>query len=60
MVYKVLRLMEYTYPDEFAFQQDWVNWQVPATGAKKWNNNTIRSSIIQYPEREEASGSEHA
>ena len=52
MAYKILRLIEYTYPDEFTADQDMMKWQVAAIGSEEFKKgNIIRSTIIQYPER---------
>lgn len=52
MAYKVLRLMEYTYPDVETAEEDMRHWTV--SGAAQFGDKIIRSSIIQYPEKEQS------
>lgn len=56
---RVLRLLEYTYPDQEAADRDMANWGVPPVGAREhgqrkphsngMNRMMIRSAIIQQP-----------
>lgn len=46
---RVLRLLEYTYPDNQSAEDDMGRWGVPANGSKKWgvhDAKVIRSAII--------------
>jgi hypothetical protein len=46
---RVLRLIEYTYPDNETAEADMQRWGVPANGSKKWgkhDDKVIRSTII--------------
>lgn len=57
MSYKVLRLLEYTYESAEAADEDMKRWGVPPIGPSRYNgphHPTIRSAIIQYPEKDEA------
>jgi hypothetical protein len=55
MSYKVLRLIEYTYPNVEAADADMKRWGVPPVGAKAVvrGTTTIRSTIIQHPSEDE-------
>jgi hypothetical protein len=55
MTVRVVRLMEYTYPDIEAADRDMRHWQIPANGARDQGNLTIRSSIIldAFPDKTE-------
>jgi hypothetical protein len=57
MSYKVLRLLEYTYNDVEEADEDMKRWSVPPNGPLPFMNRGkrgIRSTIIQYPEKDEA------
>jgi len=62
MAYKVLRLLEYTYDTVEDADEDMQRWYVPPVGAKKFNPNNrgIRSTVIQYPFKEETDGEQDA
>jgi hypothetical protein len=51
--YRVLRLLEYTFPDAECADRNMQNWAIPANGVTAYGDNIIRSSIIQYPEKDE-------
>lgn len=49
MSYKVLRLLEYTYPDAEAADGDMKHWEIPPIGTAGKGTTTIRSTIMQMP-----------
>ena len=56
MVYKVLRLLEYTYATVEDADGDMRHWQLPQTGIESIGTKlTIRSAIIQYPKEDDSS-----
>lgn len=48
---RVIRLMEYTYPDIKDMDADMLNWYVPPNGSKKMalRGRLIRSAVITEP-----------
>jgi hypothetical protein len=50
---KVLRLMEYTYPDQKTADEDIARWVTPAVGTYKPNSFTTIRSTIMLPKFEE-------
>jgi hypothetical protein len=53
MSYRVLRLLEYTYPSAEAADHDMKHWEVPPIGAVGKGMTTIRSTIMQMPGEDE-------
>jgi hypothetical protein len=49
MSYRVLRLLEYTYPDAKAADNDMRHWGIPPIGAAGKGTTVIRSTIMQMP-----------
>lgn len=56
MAYRVLRLLEYTYDSVEVAHDDMEAWSTPTEGSIKFGpHKRIRSTIIQYPFKEEVS-----
>jgi hypothetical protein len=55
---RILRIIEYTYPDNETAEEDMGRWQIPAVGIyKPGKDKTIRSTIItdlNFGENEDA------
>jgi hypothetical protein len=49
MSYKVLRLLEYTYPNAEVADVDMKRWSIPPIGAAGKGTTVIRSTIMQMP-----------
>jgi hypothetical protein len=58
MPYRVLRILEYTYDSVETADRDMMHWQIPAEGRAPGFKDkvTIRSTVIQYPTKEEDDG----
>lgn len=47
MAIRILRLMEYVYPDAETAEEDMSRWMIPATGIRRMSpNKLIRSTIL--------------
>jgi hypothetical protein len=53
MSYKVLRLLEYTYPSVEIADADMKRWEIPPIGAANKATATIRSTVMQMPGEDE-------
>jgi hypothetical protein len=53
MTYKVLRLLEYTYPTAEAAEKDMARWGIGAISVAARGQAFIRSTIIQHPEADD-------
>lgn len=65
MAYRVLRLIEYTYPSVEEAEKDMLRWEIPANGGMGFSGGKIvRSSIIQHTipneDKEEMKGHKHS
>jgi len=54
--YKVLRVLEYTYPDAVLADVDMKQWEIPPIGAATKGRTVIRSTIMQFPEENDDPG----
>jgi hypothetical protein len=45
-VIRVLRILEYNYPDYEEAEEDMKNWQTPAWGPKQFGDKVIYSAIL--------------
>jgi hypothetical protein len=46
MTVRILRLMEYTYPDNERAERDMMRWAIPPIGGRLHGDMTIRSTIL--------------
>jgi hypothetical protein len=61
MTYKVIRVIEYTYPSVEEANKDMLVWGLGPGDSKEFRKgNIIRSAIIQYPESDESDTSSPA
>lgn len=43
---RVVRILEYTYPDVMTMEQDMNHWIVPAHGARQFGRTTLRCAVL--------------